>query len=137
GKGSPRYSIDPVAAQQRVWCANEDLNRNGNVDPGENLDGSVDSNGQPTLDPRKSDLLISYDDPTVTTTNSDGILVIKVEYSQRFATWLAYKVRVTAKVSGSQGMAERLFVTSFIEGDDKNGSFLQPPYGTNACQTPN
>lgn len=132
-----RYSVDPASMHQRVWCANEDLNRNGNADPGENLDGSVDSNGQPTLDPRKSDLLISYDDPAVTTTNASGILVIKVEYSQRFATWLAYKLRVTANVSGSQGMAERLFVTSFIDGDDKNGSFLQPPYGFNACQTAN
>jgi hypothetical protein len=137
GGSDPRLSVDPLSTQQRVWCANEDLNRNGNVDPGENLDGSVDSNGQPTLDPRKSDLIVSYDDPTVTTTNASGILIIKVEYSQRFATWLAYKVRVTANVSGSQGMAERLFVTSFIKGDDTNGSFLSPPYGFNACQTAN
>jgi hypothetical protein len=137
GGSDPRLSVDPISTQQRVWCANEDLNRNGNVDPGENLDGSVDSNGQPTLDPRKSDLIVSYDNPTVTTTNASGILIIKVEYSQRFATWLAYKVRVTANVSGSQGMAERLFVTSFIKGDDTNGSFLSPPYGFHACQTPN
>jgi hypothetical protein len=135
GAASPRYSIAPT--DQRVWCANEDLNRNGNVDAGENLDGSVDSNSQPTLEPRKSDLIVSYDDPNVTTTNASGILVIKVEYSQRFATWLAYKVRVTASVSGSQGMAERLFVTSFVTGDDSNGSFLSPPYGFNACQTAN
>jgi hypothetical protein len=135
GAPSPRYSITPT--DQRVWCANEDLNRNGNVDAGENLDGSLDSNSQPTLEPRKSDLIVSYDDPNVTTTNASGILVIKVEYSQRFATWLAYKVRVTASVSGSQGMAERLFVTSFVKGDDSNGSFLSPPYGFNACQTAN
>jgi hypothetical protein len=87
--------------------------------------------------PRKSDLIVSYNDPSVTTTNASGILQIKVEYSQRFATWLAYKVRVTANVAGSQGMAERLFVTSFIDGDDKNGSFLLPPYGFKACATPN
>jgi hypothetical protein len=120
-----------------VWCANEDTNRNGNVDPGENIDGSVDSNGQPTLQPRKSDLLISYDDPAVTKTNANGILIIKVEYSQRFATWIAYKIRVTANVQGSQGMAERLFITTFIVGDDTNGSFLQPPYGFNACSVAN
>ncbi len=123
-------NTDPVAFGQRVWCPNEDVDRNGNFDLGIDFNnGSVDSNGQPTLEPRKSDLIVSYDDPTVTTTNPSGILVIKVEYSQRFATWLAYKVRVTANVSGSQGMAERLFVTSFVEGDDKNGSFLMPPYG--------
>ena len=95
---------------------------------------SVDANGQPTLEPRKSDLIVSYNDPPVTTTNASGILVIKVEYSQRFATWLAYKVRVTANVAGSQGMAERLFVTDVLDGDVSNGSFRQPPYGIGACQ---
>lgn len=121
----------------RVWCANEDVNRNGNVDSGENIDGSTDSNGQPTLEPRKSDLLVSYKDAAVTTTNSAGVLLIKVQYSQRFGTWLAYKVRVTANVAGSQGMAERLFVTDVVAGDVPNGSFRLPPYGVNSCSTPN
>jgi len=133
----PSESTVPSVTEGRVWCANEDTNRNGNVDSGENRNSSVDSNGQPTLEPRKSDLIVSYNSPTVTTTNESGILVIKVEYSQRFATWLAYKVRVTANVSGSQGMAERLFVTNFVEGDDANGSFLEPPYGFGACNAAN
>ncbi len=134
----PSISTIPSAVTGRVWCANEDTNRNGNVDPGDNLNGSVDSNGQPTLEPRKSDLIVSYANPLVTTTNASGILEIKVEYSQRFATWLAYRVRVTANVAGSQGMAERLFVTNFIEGDDEDGgSFLQPPYGFSSCDTAN
>jgi hypothetical protein len=134
----PSMTAQPSALLQRVWCPNEDTNRNGNVDPGENVNASVDSNGQPTLEPRKSDLIISYDDPTVTTTNSSGVLVIKVEYAQRFATWLAYKVRVTANVSGSQGMAEREFVTNFIKGDEtEGGAFLTPPYGVNSCLDPN
>jgi hypothetical protein len=129
--------VDPGTKGERVWCSNEDLNRNANVDPLENLDNSLDANLQPTLEPRKSDLIVSYNDPAVTTTNAGGILVIKVEYSQRFATWLAYKVRVTANVAGSQGMAERLFVTDGVEGDFSNGSFRQPPYGIRACQIAN
>ncbi|MEO7392847.1 MAG: hypothetical protein ABIU58_11775 [Ramlibacter sp.] len=136
GTGTATQTVTTIVSVP-VWCANEDRNRNGNVDPGENINNSVDSNGQPTLEPRKSDLLISYDKPTVTTTDANGILVIKTEYSQRFATWLAYKVRVTANVSGSQGLAERLFVTNFIEGDDKNGSFLTAPYGVHSCVSPN
>lgn len=133
----PSISTDPATLKERVWCPNEDANRNGNVDSGDNVNGSLDGNGQPTLEPRKSDLIVSYDSPTVTATNASGILVIKVEYSQRFATWLAYNVRVTANVSGSQGMAERLFVTNYVEGDDENGSFLQPPYGFGSCQAAN
>jgi hypothetical protein len=134
------------APAPRVWCPNEDYNRNGVVDAttvfgfgttSENYNSSTDSNGQPTLEPRKSDLLINYDKPTVTTTDANGVLVINVRYSQRFASWLAYKVRVTANVAGSQGMAERQFITDFLEGDKNNGSFLQPPYGVNRCIDPN
>ena len=140
----PSMTTSPAAFGGRVWCPNEDFNRNGNVDPttvfggaSENYNGSTDSNGQPALEPRKADLIISYDNPTVTTTNASGVLVIKVEYSQSFATWLAYRVRVTANVSGSQGLSERMFVTNFVEGDESNGSFLTPPYGTRSCLAPN
>jgi hypothetical protein len=133
----PSASTTPSVLGERVWCRNEDTNRNGSFDVQDFNNGSLDSNGQPTLEPRKSDLLVSYADPTVTKTNANGILVIKVEYSQRFATWLAYKVRVTANVQGSQGMAERLFLTNFVEGDEKNGSFLEPPYGFNSCSVAN
>lgn len=133
-----------------VWCPNEDANRNGNVDPtsvfvaggapqgrGENYNNSFDTNNQPTLEPRKSDLLISFDDPTVTTTDANGIVIIKVQYSQRFGTWLAYRVRVTANVAGSQGLAERLFITDVLQGDVANGSFNTPPYGTRSCLNAN
>jgi len=134
--GSPVPPSVTATLAQRIWCPNEDTNRNGNVDPLENINGSVDTNGQPTLDPRKADLIISYADPAVTTTNADGVLVIKVEYSQRFATWLAYRVIATTNVSGSQGMAERLFVTNYLEKDAENGSFLTPPYGVGSCVSP-
>jgi len=131
-------AVPPGAATrvQRVWCPNEDTNRNGNVDPGENINESMDTNNQETLDPRKSDLIISYADSAVTKTNADGVLVIKVEYSQRFGTWLAYRVIATTNVSGSQGNAERLFVTDFLQVDAANGSFLTPPYGVGSCVSP-
>lgn len=133
----PTSTTVPGSTTGRVWCANEDTNRNGNVDAGENIDGSTDSNGQATLEPRKSDLLVSYKSASVTTTNSAGVLLIQVQYSQRFGTWLAYKVRVTANVAGSQGMAERLFVTDVVAADVPNGSFRLPPYGVNSCSTAN
>jgi hypothetical protein len=134
----PSISANPnLQTPKRVWCANEDTNRNGSVEPGENIDSSVDGNGQATLQPRKSDLLISYADPAVKTTNASGQLLIKIEYAQQFATWLAYRVRVSTSVAGSQGMDEKSFVTGYIEGDQTNGSFLNPAYGYNACNTVN
>ncbi len=129
----------PAAGSSTVfyWCQNEDTNRNGVADLGENRDGSLDANGQATLQPRRSDMIISYDDPLVTTTNSNGILIIRVQYSQRYGGWLAYKVRVTANVAGSQGLAERPFVTDVLQADIPNGSFLTPAYGVNNCLTAN
>lgn len=140
----PAVTVAPNPLPQRVWCPNEDVNRNGNVDPtlvfggaSENYNGSTDSSSQPTLEPRKSDLLISYVDPTVTTTSASGVLLIQVEYAQRFATWLAYKIRVTADVAGSQGVAERTFVTDLADADKLNGAFHFPPYGIGPCTSAN
>ncbi|MBE7940019.1 MULTISPECIES: Ig-like domain-containing protein [Ramlibacter] len=133
----PNATTAPSVYGNRISCINEDLNRNGFADPFENIDGSVDSSGQPTLQPRQSDILISYVDPNVTTTDANGLLLIKVEYSQQVATWLEYHVRASTSVSGSQGTAERAFITTFIKGDEVNGSFLTPPYGINSCSTPN
>ncbi len=131
----PSATTVPSVKGERVWCANEDHNRNGSVDPLENLNQSRDANGAETLEPRKSDLLVSYDGAT--TTNANGLLIIKVQYSQRFGTWLAYRVRVTANVAGSQGMAERLFITDVLAIDVPNGSFLEAPYGFGSCSMPN
>ncbi|HUR88428.1 MAG TPA: Ig-like domain-containing protein [Ramlibacter sp.] len=131
----PDATTSPSAYGSRVSCVNEDANRNGIVDPGENINGSIDSSGQPTLDPRKSDIIISY--VAGNKTDARGVLVIQVEYSQRFATWLAYRIRASTSVSGSQGNAERSFVTDFALGDAPNGSFRTPPYGTGACNNPN
>lgn len=121
-----------------TWCYNEDVNRNGFADPGENINGTVDTNNQSALEPRKSDVLISYVDPARTTTNANGFLEVQVEYSQRYATWLAYRVRVIANVQGSQGISERLFITDAAQADIQNGSFLEAPYGRDpSCRNPN
>ena len=134
---NPDEQTTPAAFGLRVSCINEDRNRNGFVDPGDNTNNSVDSFGQQTLEPRRSDMILSYADPAVRTTNANGILLIKVEYSQRFATWLAYRIKATTNVSGSQGISERAFITGFVDGDETNGSFLSAPYGTSACNSPN
>ena len=115
-------------ASSRLWCANEDANRNGFLDVGEDLDG----NG---LSPRKADVILSF--VGANTTGATGRATIQVEYPQNVATWLAYSVRVTTNVAGSEGTDVKSYITSFVIGDDTNGSFLTPPYGVNNCITPN
>src|SRR3990167_1114170 len=109
----------------RLWCANEDTNRNGFLDSQEDLDG----NG--VLSPRKADVILSF--LGANTTGANGRTTIQVEYPQNVATWLNYSVRVTTNVAGSEGTAVKSYLTSFIVGDDTNGSFLTPPYGVNSC----
>jgi hypothetical protein len=113
----------------RISCANEDTNRNGFLDAGE------DVNNDGVLEPHKADIALSF--LTSNTTGTNGRMSFQIEYPQNVATWLVYTVRVTTSVAGSEGTVSRSFVTGFIEGDDKNGSFLQPPYGFNSCSVAN
>ncbi|MCY7369812.1 MAG: hypothetical protein LH479_02805 [Polaromonas sp.] len=116
-------------AGPRVQCINEDLNRNGSLDSGED----VDFNGN--ISPRKADVILSF--VGANTTGANGRATIQVEYPQNVATWLEYGIKVTTSVAGSEGTVEKLYVTSFIEGDQSNGSFLSAPYGANGCTTAN
>lgn len=108
------------------FCLNEDINRNGNLDSGE------DANGDGRLTPPKADIVVSYFNGRKTGTN--GRVIVQTEYPQNVATWLLYKLTVSSNAAGSEGRAERIFLTSFVEGDQKNGSFLTSPYGvTSVC----
>lgn len=108
------------------FCLNEDINRNGNLDSGE------DANGDGRLTPPKADIVVSYFNGRKTGAN--GRVIVQTEYPQNVATWLIYKLTVSSNAAGSEGRAERIFVTSFVEGDQKNGSFLTSPYGvTSVC----
>lgn len=118
--------LDP-AAGQRIWCENEDSNRNGFVDAGEDL------NGTSAIEPRKADVMIQF--VSGNKTAADGTLQLLVQYPQNVATWLAYTVKVTTSVGGTEGTVEKSYVTSFVKGDEINGSFLTPPYGVMNCSS--
>ncbi|UXH79341.1 Ig-like domain-containing protein [Roseateles amylovorans] len=83
------HSLDGVTTGGRSEpCLNEDLNRNGSIDTGDDKN----LNGQ--LDPRKSDASISFEGATKT--DSSGTAVIKLEYPKSVATWVNYTVTVSA-----------------------------------------
>jgi hypothetical protein len=125
-------SLDDVAAGRNSWCVSEDRNRNGI------LDGvAEDRNGNGSLEPRLADITISSTSPT-NKTDGNGVLVIQVRYPQNVATWLAYSVKATASAEGSEGTVTKRYRTSFVEGDERNGSFLDAPYGVSqSCTSPN
>ena len=121
------------AAGQSIWCVNEDTSRNGSLDAGEDL------NNNGLLDPKKSDVALSL--PTPSVTDSNGRASIVVSYGQNVGGWLAYTVKVTTKVAGSEGTSQRSFVTNVLKADagalGNEGSFQTPPYGKGACNSAN
>jgi len=122
----------PSPTVGRIWCPNEDLNRNGFIDtvpsPGEDI------NGNGALDPRKADILLSYVGSNVT--DKTGRALVQVEYPQSVGTWLSYTVRVVTNVGGSEGVAQKSYITDVLEADVINGSFLRTPYGDQRCIDP-
>jgi hypothetical protein len=113
------------ASGTRVWCPNEDANRNGFLDSGE------DTNTDGVLTPRKAEIVLSF--VTTNQTNNSGRLLLQVEYAQNVATWLAYTIKVSTSVLGSEGTAAKAYITDYLKDDLTNGSFLTPPYGSGAC----
>jgi len=112
-----------------VWCANDDLNRNGALDSGEDI------NGDGILTPRKAEVIVSY--VSGNTTNASGQMLVQVTYGQNVGYWLAYTLRVTTRVAGSEGEASKSYITDVLQADVPNGSFLTPPYGSGSCSVRN
>jgi hypothetical protein len=113
----------------RVWCANEDSNRNGVLDAGERID--QDS----VLEPRVSDIAVLAVGSNVT--NDTGNVTFVTQWGQNVGRWLAFTLKVTTNVGGSEGTNSAAFVTSYLEDDERNGAFRVPPYGINACNVNN
>jgi hypothetical protein len=112
-----------------VWCINEDLSRNGTRDTGEDLDADG------VLEPRASDVTIST--PNGNRTDANGNMLLDIQWGQNVGGWIAYTVKATTAVAGSEGANAASFVTDVLQADVNNGAFLTPPYGINNCSTNN
>jgi hypothetical protein len=131
-------------------CLNEDTNRNGVLDAGEDdttTGGTGNGDGQ--LWPRKPDVLISLLDAngnqvTSTTTASDGTAVLQIEYAQDHASWVDAMITVVASgVGGSEGRATYFVAPVPVLATDLTNTSVAPafvvsPYGTaGSCTNPN
>lgn len=114
-------------------CNNEDINRNGVRDTGDDING----NGQ--LDPRKSDVAVSLVGGT--RTDGNGTAVMKLEYPKSLAGWVDVNIAVTAAgvVSPPATMSRRLDVeAAALKTETPPPAFVVSPYGTSSsCTVPN
>ncbi len=106
-------------------CLNEDLNRNGINETGED----IDNDGR--LDPGKSDVTIRV--LGTGRTSENGTVTIQIEYAENYGLWLEYRILVSASgVSGTEGRASLTDVLG-VAASDLTGSnppaFYNSPYG--------
>jgi hypothetical protein len=107
-------------------CENEDGNRNGVLEVGEDLD--LDGR----LEPGKSDVSVTL---LNSKTASDGTAVLQIQYAKSFASWVDAWITVSASgVSGSEGRATyRLspvpVPSSALTNLDTEPAFVKSPYG--------
>lgn len=79
-------------------CPNDDVNRNGIRETGEDLNG----NGE--IDPRKADVAIKMVGSSKTDAN--GLAIVQIEYGRSLGTWVDFVVTVTASgVAGTEARA--------------------------------
>ncbi|WP_090255507.1 Ig-like domain-containing protein [Ectothiorhodospira marina] len=97
-------------------CANEDVNRDGILDPGE------DSNNNDLLDPGNIVTLSMRE----LTTDSSGFADFDVVYFQQFAQWVDVELRARATVEGSES-TETIYFKLPIFAEDVDPDSSNPP----------
>jgi hypothetical protein len=117
-----------------VSCPNEDANRNGNLDTGEDI------NGNNQLDPRIPISLSGVGG--VSKTDASGYLQLQLEYAENYAPWAIVKITVSTLVGQSEGRATLDYVLSGMSSDftDQNNppAGVRSPFGiASTCTNPN
>jgi hypothetical protein len=122
--------------------ANEDINRNGILDPGE--DGAT---GYPPVGNLFNNVLnpgnVATVTPSTVKTGDDGSVAFNIIYAKEFAQWVDVELSARAKVSGSEAtdVAEFNLPILFDDVDSDEGPAGNPsPFGvdsTPSCDNPN
>ena len=115
-------------------CLNEDTNRNGVLESGE------DTNNDGQLWPRKPDVIVSL---LQSKTGSDGTAILQILYAKDHGSWVDALITVSASgVAGSEGRATYMAAPVPVDAASINNIAASPafqvsPYGIAAsCTNP-
>ncbi|WP_271466228.1 Ig-like domain-containing protein [Paracidovorax valerianellae] len=139
-KGSPLVFSDAASAWGYdttpngflLSCVNEDANRNGILDAGE------DANGNGQLTPGLPGVIA----PASVTTDAAGSAEFTLTYGQQYAYWVNFELAAKAIVSGTESSSFFAFVAT-AAASDLTDKTIPPasrvsPFGTaSTCSTPN
>jgi hypothetical protein len=118
--------VGPPPDADRAVCNAEDVNRNGVLEAGEDI------NGNARLDPGRSDVTVRL---LQSTTRADGTAVGEITYAKSFATWVDAWITVAASgVSGTEGRATYVFDpipadAAALRNKDVTPAFAVSPWG--------
>jgi len=108
-----------VQAPGAVFCAAEDINQNGQLDPGE------DTNGSDKLEPTNS----ATTSASSITTAADGSADFDLLYPQSHCNWVQVQLTATVRVGGTENEEAAKFFLSCLASDLGNTD-IEPPGGT-------
>lgn len=133
--GDKWVKAGPLPSGDFAICVNEDGNRNGVLEAGE------DRNGDGQLWPRKPDVIVSL---LQSKTGADGTAVLQIQYAKDHGSWVDALITVTASgVSGSEGRALRSVPpvpvdSASIGNTTSDPAYKLSPYGIgSSCTSPN
>jgi hypothetical protein len=105
-------------------CPDEDLpNRNGILDPGEDLNnnGRIEAGNILTVAPNGGT-------GNKVTTNANGFALLDVFYPQEYAYWLEVTLQATASVQGTEFARQTTFIPPGLSGDFSSENTTPPGY---------
>nr|WP_227539557.1 Ig-like domain-containing protein [Marinobacter sp. Arc7-DN-1] len=120
-KGSYVPSIDDtwvISPGNPVFCDAEDLNRNGQLDAGEDINGSL------ALEPTNSATTSASSVISATDGSADFSLI----YPQSHCNWVRVELTATVRVGGSESVESSEFFLS-CAASDLNNTDIPPPGG--------
>lgn len=98
-----------------IQCSNEDLNQDGTLDAGEDI------NGDNILTPGN---IVTVSGEVVT--DEDGRAIIDIKYAESYGHWADIDLIVTAKVTGTEYLEKTVFTLPVL-GSDLSDEDITPP----------
>ena len=122
-KGSMAYDAPSslwLAVPTKAGCANEDVNKNGILDPGEDINGSL------TLTPGN----IAIISPVTVTTDTLGMASFSLNFGKQFARWTQVEIIARTTVAGTESSRSIQVRLPILNADIGDASV--PPAGRNS-----
>lgn len=131
GKGTLRYDGEQwVYATTPTFCLNEDVNRNGILDGGEDSPPTnPQGNNSGKLEPGLPVVIA----PASVTTDNTGFAQFKLQYGENYALWVDTTITARAVVGGTESVSTRkyfLLMSSSDATSESTPANARSPFGT-------